>query len=63
MQAEIWAKDRENYLTHEQNKNEYIKMVNKKHAEILHEQMHEKNQKKKKGKMDVNELLQNKQNF
>jgi hypothetical protein len=32
-------------------------MVNKKHAEILKEQMKEKTDKKKKGKMNMDELL------
>ncbi|KAL4453090.1 hypothetical protein ABPG74_015321 [Tetrahymena malaccensis] len=61
-QAEIWAKDRENYMEHEQNKQTYIKTVNKKHQDILKQQMDEK-QNPKKGKMNVNELLQNKQLF
>ena len=37
-----------------------VKMVNKKHADILKEQMCEKGTKKKKGKMNMDELLQNK---
>jgi len=36
-------------------------MVNKKHAEILKEQMKEKSTKTKKGKMNIDELLQNKE--
>ena len=35
LQAEIWAKDRENYLNHENEKHSYIKMVNRKHQQIL----------------------------
>lgn len=34
-QAEIWAKDRENFMEHENQKQDYIKMVNKKHQDIL----------------------------
>ncbi|KRX10850.1 hypothetical protein PPERSA_12201 [Pseudocohnilembus persalinus] len=60
MQAEIWSKDRQNYMEHERQKEEYIKMVNKKHQEILKDQMTEQNRKLKKGKMTVEELLQNK---
>ena len=41
-------------------KKDYINSVNKKHADILKEQMEEKDKKKKKGKMNVEELLQNK---
>jgi hypothetical protein len=31
MQAEIWSKDRENFIDHETKKKDYIEMVNKKH--------------------------------
>lgn len=60
LQAEIWAKDRENFLQHESEKQNYIKMVNKKHQAILNEQIKERDYKSRKGKMNVEELLQNK---
>ncbi len=37
MQADIWAKDRENFMEHERQKEEYIKSVNKKHQDILNQ--------------------------
>ena len=58
-QSTIWKKDVENYMDHEQKKSEYVKMVNKKHADILKQQMQEKTVKGK-SKMNKTELLQNK---
>eukprot|EP00825_Cyclidium_porcatum_P038651 TRINITY_DN4527_c0_g1_i4.p1 TRINITY_DN4527_c0_g1~~TRINITY_DN4527_c0_g1_i4.p1 ORF type:complete len:557 (+),score=167.16 TRINITY_DN4527_c0_g1_i4:224-1894(+) len=58
-QADIWAKDRENYLEHEKQKKDYINFVNKKHQEVLVKQIEDKTSKKK-HKMNAEELLQNK---
>lgn len=62
-QADFWKKDAENYFKNEKEKMDYIRDVNKKHAEILKKQTLESRGKKGKktaGKMNVEELLQNK---
>lgn len=62
-QADFWKKDTNNFFDNERKKNEFIKDLNKKHADILKAQMEENNKKKKKkitGKMTIEELLQNK---
>ena len=46
-QAEFWKKDTNDYLDKEKTKNDYIKDVNLKHAEILKQQMNEKHKKGK----------------
>lgn len=63
-QAEFWKSDTMNFFENEKKKNEFIKDLNKKHAEVLKAQMEEGSKKKKKkvgGRMNVEELLQNKQ--
>jgi len=42
VQADIWHKDLENFLRHEREKEKYIQDVNKKHQDILVQQMKEK---------------------
>lgn len=63
-QAEFWKNDTNNFFENERKKNEYIKDLNKRHAEVLKAQMEQGNRKNKKkvgGRMNVEELLQNKQ--
>jgi len=63
-QADFWKYDTNNFFENERKKNEFIKDLNKKHAGILKVQMEENNKKGRKkqgGKMNVDELLQNKQ--
>ena len=63
-QADFWKYDTNNFFETEKKKNEFIRDLNKKHAEILKAQMNEGNKKNKKkvgGKMNIEELLQNKQ--
>lgn len=63
-QADFWKMDTNNFFENERKKAEFIKDLNKKHASILKQQMEESNRKNKKkvgGKMNVDELLQNKQ--
>ena len=57
-QADIWKKDTEDYNNHEKNKHDYIKDVNKKHADVLKKQMDEERRRNK--KMSTEELLLNK---
>jgi len=57
-QAEIWKKDTADYNEHEKNKTEYIRDVNKQHAEVLKKQIDEERRKNK--KMSPEELLLNK---
>ncbi|EAS04273.3 hypothetical protein TTHERM_00299910 (macronuclear) [Tetrahymena thermophila SB210] len=59
-QAEIWQKDREHFLDHEDKKKKYIQDVNKQHQKILVDQIKQKDDLTFKGKMSIEELKQNK---
>jgi hypothetical protein len=59
-QANMWRKDRENYEQEEKRINDKIKKINKENAEFLAKQVGEKEDAKK-GKMDMNEYLLNRQ--
>ncbi len=63
-QADFWKYDTNNFFETEKKKSEFIHDLNKKHAEILKAQMNEANKKNRKkvgAKMNIEELLQNKQ--
>ena len=55
-QAQFWKKDTDEFFDNEKRKNDYIKQVNLKHADILKQQMSDKTTKKK-PKMSTQELL------
>jgi hypothetical protein len=59
-QATMWRKDRENYEQEEKRINDKVKKINKENAEFLTRQVGEKDEAKK-GKMDMNEYLLNRQ--
>ena len=58
-QAQFWKRDTDEFFDNEKRKNDYIKQVNLKHADILKQQMSDKHGKTK-VKMSTQELLQNK---
>ena len=60
LQATIWKEDLNNFKEHEQTKTNYINDVNKKHQDILLEQMAQKEAKANRKKMNTLELLYNK---
>jgi len=57
-QADFWKKDTDQYNDHEKRKGEYVRDVNKQHAEFLKKQMEDERRKNK--KMSKQELLLNK---
>jgi len=57
-QAEIWKKDTDDYNNHEKSKTDYIRGVNKGHAEFLQKQVEEERKRQK--KITTQELLFNK---
>lgn len=57
-QAEIWKKDTSDYNEHEKQKHDYIRDVNKQHAEVLKKQIEQERRKNK--KMSTEEMLLNK---
>ncbi len=59
-QANMWKRDRANYEAEEARINNKVKDINKQNADFLKKQMEEKEDAKK-GKMDMNEYLMNKQ--
>jgi len=59
-QANMWQRDRENYEEEERRINNKIKRINKENADFLKKQMEEK-EGARKGRMDMNEFLMNKQ--
>jgi len=61
-QAEFWKCDTENYCEHDKQRQQIIRDTNKRHQEILLQQIDAKNNVvKKKYKMNTQELLQNKE--
>eukprot|EP01017_Pseudomicrothorax_dubius_P003362 TRINITY_DN10463_c0_g1_i7.p1 TRINITY_DN10463_c0_g1~~TRINITY_DN10463_c0_g1_i7.p1 ORF type:complete len:329 (+),score=160.90 TRINITY_DN10463_c0_g1_i7:35-1021(+) len=58
-QADIWKKDTDDFFDNERKKNDYIKDVNRQHAEILKQQIGSTS-KNSLSKMNVQELLMNK---
>jgi len=57
-QADFWKKDTNQYNEHEKNKTEFVRGVNKQHAEFLKKQMEDERRRNK--KMSTQELLLNK---
>ena len=52
-QAEVWKEDTTNFVENEKEKQDYLKNIHKNHEDILKAQMQEKEDKKKKKKMNT----------
>lgn len=59
-QANMWQRDRENYEEEQRRIDNKIKRINQENADFLKKQMEEK-EGARKGRMDMNEFLMNKQ--